>query len=92
MRQLSGRIALEAIGPFIIHEYHVVESQALMGHVQEPHGHGARPHHQSDELYVVNSDKSGGEYGNTYKVYLKEESPISQPVGTRIARLTQHKI
>ena len=36
--------------PLIIDQYHVKEPKTLFGHVEEPQGHCARPHHQANEL------------------------------------------
>jgi hypothetical protein len=41
----------EPVLPFIKNKDHVVEREALFGHVQEPHAHCARPHHQAHELF-----------------------------------------
>jgi hypothetical protein len=72
-----------------------VESQALLMHVQEPHAHRARPHHQADKLSIRNSEKhyeviTRGDAA--YKVDLDEELPIRQPIRARIARLAQHEV
>jgi len=50
MCQLVDRESLEPVFPFIIHKDHIVEPETLLRHVEEPHAHCARPHHQAYEL------------------------------------------
>ena len=54
VRELIDSESTEPILPLIIDQYHVIESKTLFGHVEEPHGHCARPHHQTDELFANN--------------------------------------
>ena len=48
--QLVNAVALPPIGPFVINKHDVVEFEALLVHIQEPHRHSAGPHHQAHEL------------------------------------------
>jgi len=40
---------LPTLRPLVENENDMVEAQSLLVHVQEPHGHSARPHHQTNE-------------------------------------------
>jgi len=51
MCELVERESPEPVLPFIEHEDHVAERETLFRHVQEPHAHCARPHHQAHELF-----------------------------------------
>jgi hypothetical protein len=92
--QLIDRVALVPVDPSIVDQYDVVEPEALRAHVQEPHGHCTRPHHEADELGV----RSGPPYNSralfttTYQVDVVKETPISQAVSTCIARLARHEV
>lgn len=48
--QLIEGESFVSVSPFIVHQDHVVEAEALILHPEEPHAHRARPHHESDEL------------------------------------------
>jgi hypothetical protein len=50
-----NRIAFIAIGPFVVDQDDIVKFEALLAHVQEPHAHCARPHHQTHELAVLSN-------------------------------------
>ena len=50
VRQLIDSEPPKPILPLIIDQYHVIEPKTLFGHVEEPQGHCARPHHQANEL------------------------------------------
>ena len=48
--ELGFGVALITIGPLLVNENNIVKCKSLLPHVQEPHGHGAGPHHQTNEL------------------------------------------
>jgi hypothetical protein len=52
MFEFVRRTPFVLICPLVIDEYDIVEPEPLFRHVQEPHGHSARPYHQTDELVV----------------------------------------
>jgi hypothetical protein len=51
VRELIDCESMETVRPLIIDQYHVIESKTLFGHVEEPHAHCTRPHHQTHELF-----------------------------------------
>ena len=54
VRKLFDSETVESILPLIIDQYHVIKPKSLIGHVQEPHAHCARPHHQANKLFQRN--------------------------------------
>ena len=91
--QLVDGEALPAVSPFVVDEDDVMEAEALLAHVEEPHAHRAWPHHESDELretLVTQGKVAQGQ--DTHKVNLEEESPVGQPVGPSIAGLAEHEV
>jgi len=93
--ELVDSKTVETIRPFVEHQNDIVESETLLGHVQEPHAHGARPHHQPHELYRTPSQIKRGKNrsdANTYQIDLNEKAPVRQAIGTGVARFAQHKI
>ena len=93
MRELVGIEALVAIRPLVVHKEHVIEAEALLVHIQEPHGHATGPNHQADELRTTHQrgvrDMS---QRLAYQIHLDEELPICQPVSVCVARLALHEI
>jgi hypothetical protein len=45
--------AFPSISPLVKYENDIVESEALFRHVQEPHAHGRRPHHETNKLETI---------------------------------------
>lgn len=50
-RELSNAIAHVTVAPFVVHQQDIIETEALLVHVQEPHAHATGPYHQADELF-----------------------------------------
>lgn len=50
VRELISRLALPTIFPAVVGQDDIVETEAILIHVHEPHGHAAGPSHEPDEL------------------------------------------
>jgi hypothetical protein len=50
MVELVEREPFISIRPLVEDEYDIMESEALLRHIQEPHRHGTWPNHQAYEL------------------------------------------
>ena len=79
---------------YVVDENDVVEAEALLLHVQEPHAHSTGPHHETNELQEIQSEHQivRENPSVTYKVDLDEEAPVRETVGACIAGFAQHEI
>ena len=77
VRELISSESPKPVLPFVIDQYHVKEPKTLFGHVEEPHAHCARPHHQANEL-SSNLDVSHetSMKRKSYQIDLEEETPV----------------
>ena len=56
--ELGDRVPFIPIGPLVVGEQDVVETESMLRHVQEPHGHCTWPPHESDELHMKEKEPS----------------------------------
>ena len=101
VRKLFDSETVESILPLIIDQYHVIKPKSLIGHVQEPHAHCARPHHQANKLFQRNisifiprniNETKKKKKKKLYQIDLEEESPIRESFSANITRFTSHEI
>jgi len=48
--EFLGRLTLPTISPLVVGQNDVVETEAMLIHVHEPHGHTAGPSHEPEKL------------------------------------------
>ena len=84
-------LALPAILPLVVDQDDIVEVEAILIHVYEPHSHTARPSHEPEEL-VDRKPMLSETNAMTNQVNLEEQPPVCKTIPSGIPRPPQHEV